>query len=266
MVFRMIRRWLCVLALLAVTQALGAAPRAGTSVAVRPFSALSADERVRLPDNTQVVVGKRTATLGVLRAEHVRRKSRMVAATAAAALAVNALASKPIRRSVGGLVGPIGPIGIGDATGRLVVEPAAAYSGDGYGPYANDLRAFCNAAHATLCLYYPGQTTFWLNQGTHDSEDNDPFITDAGICTSEGGMMIGGNCDYIYPAQHISQFNPGPGAPFTYKTDCDPSYWTLTVDPHGAIVARPGPRPFSSWNWSTGSGPVSCVVSAYIQP
>ena len=260
----MIRRWFWAVALVALTQSLGAAPRTGTTTTVRPFSALSADERVKLPDSTQVVVGKRTATLGVLRAEHVRRQSRIRAATAAATLTVNALASKAIRSSVVG--GPVGPIGIGNTTGRLVVEPAAAYSGDGYGPYANDVRAFCNAAHATLCLYYPAQTTFWLNQGTHDSEDNDPFITDAGICTSEGGLMIGGNCDYIYPAQHISQFNPGPGAPFTYKADCDPSYWTLTVDPHGAIVAKPGPRPFSSWYWSTGASPVSCVVSAYVQP
>ena len=255
----MIRRWLCVVAVVAVTQALGAAPRAGTSAAVRPFSALSADERVRLPDSTQVVVGKRTVTLGVLRAEHVRRQSRITAATAAASDVVHALAFKGIRNSV---VGPI----IINTSGTLVVEPAAAYSGDVYGPYANDVRAFCKAAHATLCLYYPAQTTFWLNQGTHDSEDNDPFITDTGICTSEGGLMISGNCDYLYPSQHISQFNPGTGGPFSYKADCDPNYWKLTVDPHGAIVAKPGPKPLSSWNWSTGASPVSCVVSAYLQP
>jgi len=256
----MIRRWLCVVALVAVTQALGAAPRAGTSAAVRPFSALSADERVRLPDSTRVVVGKRTATLGVFRAEHVLRQGRITAANAAARLAVSALASQAIRNSA------LGSIGGGNTTGTLVVEPAAAYSGDGYGPYSNDVRVFCKAAHATLCLYYPVQTTFWLNQGTHDSEDNDPFITDAGICTSGGGLMISGNCDYIYPAEHISQFNPGTGAPFTYKADCDPNYWKLTVDPHGAIVAKPGPKPLSSWNWSTGASPVSCVVSAYLQP
>jgi hypothetical protein len=256
----MIRRWLWAVALVGLTQALGAAPRAGTSAAVRPFSALSVDERARLPDSTQVVVGKRTATLGVLRAEHVRRQSRITAASAAATIAVSALASKAIRNSAAG------SIILGSPTGTLVVEPAAAYSGDGYGPFANDVRTFCKAAHATLCLYYPSQTSFWLNQGTHDSEDNDPFITDAGICTSGGGLMIGGNCDYIYPAEHISQFNPGTGAPFTYKADCDPNYWKLTVDPHGAIVAKAGPKPLSSWNWSTGASPVSCVVSAYLQP
>ena len=255
----MIRRWLWAVALVALTQSLGAAPRAGTSTAVRPFAALSVDERMRLPDSTPVVVGKRTATLGVLRAEHLRRQSRITAASAAGTIAVSALASKAIRNSVGG------PIMLGDPTGRLVVEPASAYSGDGYGPYSTDVRTFCKAAHATLCLYYPAQTTFWLNQGTHDSEDNDPFITDAGICTSGGGLMIGGNCDYIYPAEHVSQFNPGTGAPFTYKADCDPNYWKLTVDPHGAIVAKAGPKPFSSWNWSTGASAVSCVVSAYIQ-
>jgi hypothetical protein len=111
-------------------------------MAVRPFSSLSAGERARLPDSTQVVVGKRTATLGVLRAEHV---------------------------------------------------------------------------------------------------------------------------DYIYPAEHTTQFNPGTGPPFTYKAACDPNYWKLTIDPHGAIVAKAGPKPLSAWNWSTGTSPVSCVVSAYIQ-
>ena len=256
----MIRRWLCAVALVALTQSLGAVPRAGTSTVVRPFSALSADERARLPDSTQVVVGKRRVTLGVLRAEHVGRTNRITAASAAATVAVNALASKTFRNSVAGSIIVASPAG-----GKLVVEPASAYSGDGYGPYSSDVRTFCKAAHATLCLYYPSQTTFWLNQGTHDSEDNDPFITDASICTSEGGLMISGNCDYIYPAEHTSQFNPGTGPPFTYKADCDPNYWKLTVDPHGAIVAKAGPKPLSSWNWSTGASPVSCVVSAYIQ-
>jgi len=255
----MLRRTLCVVALVALTQSLGAAPSGESATAVRPFSSLSADERTRLPDTTWVVVGKRTVTLGVLRAEHVRRTTRIAAASAAAAVAVSALASMVIRNSAAGSI-----IG-GSPTGKLVVEPAAAYSGDMYGPYSNDVRTFCKAAHATLCLYYASQTSYWFNTGTHDSEDNDPFITDASICTSEGGMMINGNCDYIYPAEHTMQFNPGSGPPFTYKAVCDPNYWTLTVDPHGAIVAKAGPKPQSAWNWSTGTSPVSCVVSAYIQ-
>jgi hypothetical protein len=255
----MIRRWLCAATLVALTQSLGAGPSAEMSTAVRPFSALSVAERARLPDSTPVVVGKRTATLGVLRAEHLRRSSRIVAASGAANLVVRALAAGTIRNSVAG------PVIFGNPGGTLVVEPASAYSGDMYGPYSNDVRTFCKAAHATLCLYYPSQTTFWLNQGTHDSEDNDPFITDASICTSEGGMMIDGNCDYIYPAEHTAQFNPGSGPPFTYKANCDPNYWKLTVDPHGAIVAKAGPTPLSAWNWSTGTSAVSCVVNAYIQ-
>jgi hypothetical protein len=255
----MIRRCLAVAALLAVTQFLGAAPQGATSTtAVRPFTALNADQRAHLPDSTPVIVGKRKATLGVLRAEHLRRAGRTAAANAAGALTVKALSTTVMRNSLSGSILKL-------LSGGLVVEPAAAYSGDGYGPFANDVRAFCKAAQATLCLYYPAQTTFWLNQGTHDSEDNDPFITDATICTTEGGTMISGNCDYIYPAEHISQFNPGSGPPFTYQADCDSNYWKLTVDSHGAIVAKAGPKPLSSWNFSTGASPVSCVVRAYIQ-
>jgi hypothetical protein len=253
----MIRQWFCAVALLALTLSLGAAPPAGTSVAVRPFSALTADERAHLPAATRVVVRKRTTTLGILRAEHIRRRGRVAVANAVTINWRSILQKSSLANA---------SIGLANPTGTLVVEPASAYSGDVYGSYSTDVQTFCKTAHATLCLYYPAQTTFWLNQGTHDSEDNDPFITDAGICASGGGLFIGGNCDYIYPAEHISQFNPGTGAPFTYKADCDANYWTLTVDPHGAIAAKAGPKPLSSWNWSTGANPVWCVVSAYLQP
>jgi hypothetical protein len=223
---------------------------------VPSFASLTSQQRTQLPDDTKVSVGKYIVTLGVLRAQHRSRTMHITtAATAgsAASLAVNG--SKALHLSVRPAVFS------SNVLGNPVIEPAASYS-----QTALDMQKFCNAAQATVCLYYPASTTLQSYNGM--ALDLDPYITDASVCASQGGSegSFGWGsefCQFNYNTWYNAQFNPGSG--FTYKATCDPTYWTITkVDQHGAILVNSAIP--ANTLFTTGGNPSSCVIRAWVTP
>ena len=128
-----------VLAALAVGVTAARSPVAGTA---RPIASLTAQERLALPATTEVLVGKRRVTLGVLRAEHQQRLTRNTGAVAGAR-ASTALAN----------------------AARVLGSTAVVESPTNYATAARDMREFCDAAQATVCLYFPASTTLFQSGG-----------------------------------------------------------------------------------------------------
>ena len=188
----------------AQAQAQGPTARVG---APRPFSQLSVQERGQLPASTPVVVGHATTTLGALRASHaarVLRISQRSALTNAAASIVS--------------------------TGSDVIEPKSAYDAA-----PRDMKTFCDAQHAAVCLYFPAGAHLNFYEGV--GEDFDGYMTDHNLCVSEGGVVREPGCQFNYPYKQVTQFDPGTKGPFTHTEDCDPKYWkALKIDPHGVVA------------------------------
>jgi hypothetical protein len=217
------------------------------------FASLTAQQRMQLPDDTKVSIGKYVVTLGALRAQHRARTMNITTAAtegSAASLALNG--SKALHLSVRPAV--FSPTVLGNP----VIEPAASYS-----QTALDMQKFCNAAQATVCLYYPASTQLQNWQGR--ALDLDPYITDASVCASQGGsegQMDGWpTCQFNYNTWYSAQFNPGSG--FTYKATCNPAYWTITkVDQHGAILVNSAIP--ANTLFTTGGSPSSCIIRAWV--
>jgi hypothetical protein len=229
--------------------------RSRTTVAAdaqaRQIEELSPVQRTSLPDGTTVKLPHgRVVTLGVLRLEHRKRLARF------ARLA----SSRP----------------------RIVSKQPARGALVAMKPITNgpvDYKAFCNAAHASGCLWFPPSTYLGASGvawGTVASRnawvDVDPLITDASLCASEGGSESFYGCLYYYPASDKANFNPGPPPPgkaigtgLTSTQQCS-SKITAIVDPNGAIlISAPAPSP-SALPLITGPTALSCVVSVYLPP
>lgn len=224
-----------------------------SSTSVPTFQSLTVQQRAQLPDSTKVLLGKYVTTLGQLRAEHRSRTLHISNASTAGTAALQTVnASKGTHLSLSAA----NYTHIALDAGGTIAEPAKDYSQN-----ALDAQKFCNAAQAAICLYYPASTT--LTQSGGWSENIDPYITDASVCASQGGLMLSWACQYNYNDWYHLQFNPGSG--FTYKAACDSTYWTISnVDKHGSIqvdsVITLGTT------FTTGGGPSSCVVRVWVTP
>lgn len=223
---------------------------------VPTFQSLSADQRLHLPDSTKVRVGNYVTTLGQLRLEHRSRMLHIQNAKLAGGTAALGLQNvKPIHFSPSA----VNPVVLNPnmfKPGGQVIEPPSTYS-----QTALDMQNFCNAAQATVCLYYPASTTFCQCGGW--ASDIDPYITDASVCASQGGLLLQSGCQYNYNTWYKAQFNPGSG--FTTQVNCDPNYWIVTtIDNHGAIQVNTTVPEGSSF--ATGGSPSTCIIRAYVSP
>lgn len=225
----------------------------GTKAGARLIEELTPAQRNSLPDGTKVKFKSgRVSTLGVLRFEHRMRVERFDRA----ASSQPGIVHEPAQH------------------GALVAMKAITT-----GPL--DYKSFCNAAHASGCLWFPpspsnpdgippgvispyGTPNVWV--------DEDAFVTDAKLCESEGGSEASDGCYYEYPASYDGAFNPGtprPGQPIgtgvTSAQECS-SKITVTVDPHGAVQIAAPVAAGTGHLWNTGAAPVSCVVKVYLPP
>jgi hypothetical protein len=232
------------------------APAAAPAGALK-IEQLSPAQRASMPDATKVTLKNGVVvTLGFLRALHVRRVARFAGAlqlgknfTDKASPAVgkgdrNLLnAASPQLQQV-----PMKPILMGAA----------------------DYRSFCAGAAASGCLYFPAGAFLGSIYGyTGYFFESDPLVTDANVCSQEGGVMYGGNCVYPYPVLYQENFNPGtppPGQPIgagvTSKVSCNQPF-AAHVDPKGAIQME---FTLTQADFTTGAIAPSCVVHVYKQP
>jgi hypothetical protein len=216
---------------------------------VRPFSSLSAQERAQLRPGTKVTVGKRVTTLGTLRREHKLRLARFAGASSLGKSAGASVKNK--RYLVSAATKP-------KFQNLAVVEPASKYQSA-----PRDMKDFCNAAQATVCLYYPASTELVVAFG--GPADIDPFITDKSVCAAEGGVISAYGCKYTYPLEYTAQFDPGTGPPFAYKSNCDKKYWRVyAIDPHGAVVVKTTLNTKTWILFTTGSSRSTCLVRVWL--
>ena len=219
--------------------------------AIPTFQSLTEQQRLTLPDSTKVMVGNNVTTLGQLRLEHSTVAARIANAAALGNAARQAVSNvKPIQVSVAG----------GAIIGKLpyhVVEPPQTYA-----KMAQDMQNFCNAAQATVCLYYPAGAGLISNTpSAGEASYTDAFITDPSVCQSEGGVLTTNGCQYSYILYYAVNFNPGSG--FTYQIACDSQYWGVIVDKHGAISVG---TVTSGYFNTPANNPATCVIQVYVTP
>jgi hypothetical protein len=252
-------------------RAVSPSPGPGASSAAgapeRSIEAMTPAQRTNLPSATMVrLASGRVASLGVLRSEHQARLARFAQA-ASSNLALNGEGALPTPDSKK-RPPPLAKL--------VTMEPIKQ------GPA--DYRAFCNAARASGCLYFPPRTTLYPSPpgGGEPSQppntliDEDPLILEPKLCESEGGGEFYFNgkprgCVYAYPDHYSSTFNPGSPPPgeqiggnITWTKQCSSSI-TLSIDLHGAIrMAASKTRTRNGLEFKTGQNGSSCVVSVYI--
>ncbi|MBV8170711.1 MAG: hypothetical protein JO219_02140 [Candidatus Eremiobacteraeota bacterium] len=240
---------------LVVGAATGPTNAVNQMAAIPAITSLSKQQREQLPASTKVSVGKYVVTLGALRNEHLQRATNISMAAGLGTSALKLLNAGPVYKEVGNLhLSASNLIALLQQT--PVVEPPGTYS-----QTALDMQKFCNAAQATVCLYYPPSTT--LFQGGGWAENIDPYITDKSVCNSQGGMLLQSGCQYNYNTWYEAQFNPGSG--FASKVDCNSTYWTVTaIDKHGAVVVN-SVIPLGT-TFTTGGVAAHCLVRVWVQP
>jgi hypothetical protein len=239
--------------------------------AASPIESLSAAQRASLPDATLVTVTfaktVRTVSLGTLRSEHQLRLQRF-----ANAAKLGALARAPEQKLVPGkVIKKLVPMNYSLTSFNIVASGASYYPG----PLPADFLAFCKAARATGCLYFPsGAPLMFVNNQSTTSPivDEDPLITDAQLCKSEGGSMwswpkIPAMCVYEYPVIYTLDFNPGTptaqGYPVTSFGNCKSQLFTKpAVDPHGALAL--GVATTILGNGYPLTAVASCVVDVFV--
>ena len=273
-------------AMLGVVGLLGAGP----TVAVRPenFSKLTVQDRMKLPSEALVVVRGQNVTIATLREAHSRRLLRFAQATSngrtqaanlrvgianhvrrpgavPAPTAATPAAPAPIR-IIGEVIVPTPtptPLWPGVFAALLAPKPVIAPGGH-YANVPRDMREFCVAAQASVCLYYPQAAQ--IHTAT-DVGDLDAFISKE-QCTADTGNWIdegngAGICGFLYPVQDVLKFDPGPNPTFDYKFSAGcVSPFVVTADPNGAMVIT-----------LTGGGPAhladvpagqSCIATAFL--
>jgi len=245
-----------------------ACPTFGASTA-RAVESLSATELATLPDTTLVRLKTgRTVTLGVLRSEHKLRLQRFGQAAKLGALQRQELA-KQVQLHKGAL---------GNLFSSTTLVPMSFSLIDFQDnlPFPEDFSAFCEAAVATACLYFPSAVMYLVTFGTSANAgvyvDYDPLMTDQQLCQSEGGVAGSSSqpgCNYYYPAQYNLTFNPGQptaqGYSVTHVAICARPF-AYTVDPHGAVALNvPGrSTPPSRPSVVTLPSVASCVVQVFV--
>lgn len=254
--------------------------------AARPVASMSLQDRQRLPDNTMVKLKSgRTATLGVLRAEHQARMARFSRAAALGRMAAGRLSkplpvsTEPNRAATQKIQSATGPGTKSNGTNKAPVGPAITEASRSIArpfysvpfqiantplaPVPKDYMDFCKAAEATACIYLPADTTLTAFQGdpttsTSYAWDEDALITDAGVCKFDGGLVWGGGCLFYYPVIHVVDFKPT--GTLSTAAACDaPSKYLL--DAKGAIKAS---YPYPSVTFTTGGAPITCVAQVWI--
>ncbi len=254
------------------------------NVKARPISSLTAEERARLPDNTQVTLESgKTVSLGTLRAEHRARLERFSRAAALGKIAAGKLSPHPAPRtqisSTGaGKAGSSAPPGkaVGGRTAQvspnISLPPAlvpfqfSASKNSGF-PVPRDYLDFCQAANASACIYQPANATFKkiVRPEEHKSSAlEQDFLIDRAICEFDGGQFGAADpaspaardvCNFFYPMEQTTSFKPT--GPLDTSTVCDPPAKYI-VDPKGAVQVS------IETAVSTGPTPVSCIVQVWI--
>jgi hypothetical protein len=216
----------------------GVAAAAAATVAGRaigatdtPFEKMSIDDRLKnAPDSTVVHLGTGTTTLGAMRAAHAAREAALSQAGALG------LAAQGKMTTVVGLttvtVGGLRAVDVGGTPPpKPVVEPQSDYASA-----PADMKAFCKAAAASACLYFPPGNTMYTNGNIAFEED---MLVTQSQCTQEGGGWyqgyVGFYCQYNYPAVVVVHFAPAANYKFTQSAHCDKNIFSYTVDDHGAI-------------------------------
>jgi len=211
-----------------------------------PLAKLTIDQRRQsLPDSTVVTIGKKTVTLGVLRRAHLARE-QFVAKAAQTGTTLRRRfqpqTQPPLKASGTGhpitLATPSQPSlnlsGLGKVLSNTVLEPSSQYAST-----PADMKAFCLNAWAAACLYVPPQQpAIQTLQGQLLATDT---LIDQGQCSAEGGKWANyyGNvtgCGFLYPNSVTVHFTPATNYKLKSSAQCDPSWWTYTVDPHGAVA------------------------------
>jgi hypothetical protein len=132
-------------------------------------------------------------------------------------------------------------INFGEILSKIgIVEPESVYAS-----VPNDMKAFCNNAWASACLYLPPQQTGLVSQpgynGQLDIWDFDGLI-DANTCGGEGGSWQDTACVFVYPASYQVNFKPAANFKLASSVQCDQSIWNYQIDVHGAISVQIKPQ------------------------
>jgi hypothetical protein len=250
----------------------------------RSITSLTANERTKLPDSTQVILKTgQTVSLGVLRAEHRARMERFARAAALG----RSMAEKTKPHTASAIQKSPASSGKAGGAPQSANKPVIAYTGRerpqipalpfrvplkipsyNHGPTPKDYVDFCTAANASACLYLPANTTLKIIAGSSGADWGDDFdylITDKATCEFDGGVVrenpissdIEG-CDFYYPVEQITGFTPT--GPLDNSAACDPPA-NYILDPKGAIkVAYPHLD-----SLTIRSTPATCVVQLWIE-
>jgi hypothetical protein len=247
-----------------------------------PIEKLSTSQRATASDSTVVTVNsKLTTTLGKLRAAHKSREQALIAAKSTGAAAGTSLKAAKLQivrlgkntSKILPIVGHGGPVFGPNSTptpftylrvggyldpvqlfnlSTTVVEPSSSYASA-----PADMRAFCSAAQASACAYFPPNV--YLVPSGSNLVDEDPYIPGA-QCTQEGGTYDGNLCYFAYPYQVVVNFNPG-NYQIATSASCNPP-WQYQIDVHGAIIIMLAGNKIPS---STGAN-ATCIVHVTIGP
>jgi hypothetical protein len=227
-----------------------------------PIESLSAAQRASLPDATLVTVTfaktSRTVSLGTLRSEHQLRLQRFANAAKLGALVK---APKQNRRP-GEVLKHLVPMNYSLARFNFVAGGKSDYPG----PLPADFLAFCKAAVATGCLYFPSGVRLYSVPYSGGLTDADVLVTDAQLCKSEGGFETQTpSCVYAYPINYYLSFNPGAptaqGYNVTSSASCPlPPFAKPIVDPHGALALAAVNIPYP---WTL-TAVATCVVRVFV--
>ncbi|HEY6250809.1 MAG TPA: hypothetical protein VI685_12685 [Candidatus Angelobacter sp.] len=265
--------FVCVIAAVILCTAFFPHPIVVVGDKARPFSSLTAEERDKLPDNTQVTLKSRGAvSLGALRAQHRATLERF----ANAASLGKAVGGKTVMMAHGNQ-----PTGASNRGLNRNTELAFAPPPDSdlvplkpptyQGSIPKDYVDFCAAAKATACLYIPPNTYFENASATegpnHFVWSIDYLISDPGVCAYDGGVLFNDTfeestyCRFYYPFNLTINFKPtgplqtGAHCPAPINDPLD-----YTVDPKGAVKidsSNPGGK-------HTPSTPKTCIVKVWI--
>jgi hypothetical protein len=221
-------------------------------------------QRLTLPPSTMVrLADGRIVSIATLMAEHTARLQRFGNARS---LATRLQLSHPF---------VIGSQKLRFTGGTPASAPAPAPSASAAGAglplvkrtfnsirWAGDYNAFCNAAQATACLYYPAGVPLEINNGAVSDAD---YLVGQTTCTEEGGQAFSGGapsvywgCLFIYPLSDQYSFFPGVPSNMQVVQAC-PAPFVADIDPHGAIALS---STMTTIHF-TPSATMSCVVQAY---